>query len=1364
MAVYFGVLLCVVGALGFNVHIPSRVVYKGSADSMFGFTVQAHVDNGQKMILVGAPEADSQYLSSNRKPGAVYRCDAGERGYQRDTPLDHCQEMWFDKKRGNTRDKQQNPIDEKSNQWFGATLSSTGKNGPIVACAPRYVSFVNHRLQHRDPVGACFVASSSDGHDVKEFSPCRTPSHGNRKTGVCQAGFSAAISKDVNGFERLFMGAPGSWYWQGQIYSQSVGSNPILIATPEANPKYDDSYMGYSVAVGDFAGTKQQGVAVGMPRGAGLKGLVVLYTWDLQNIRNISGSQIGAYFGYSLASGDIDGDGLDDVIVGSPMFSKPKSDGFEHGRIYVIYQGRDRSFLKSHWITGEVSRGRFGLSVASLGDINYDGFGDIAVGAPYGGEHGRGVVYIFQGSETGIRDKYSQAIKAEDISPSLTTFGFSLSGGVDLDDNSYNDLAVGAYKSDSVVFLKSQPVVKVMAEVKFQEDTKLISLTDKRCTTRDGTKAVCSKLIYCLQFGGINVDRQIKFNVSLDLDSRKTTTKRILTERRESTYTTTIALEQGQQKCDSLTVYLDEEIRDKLTPIEVKMTYNLMNQEPHGGIVPPVLDQTQNIQAADSLNIQKNCGPDNVCIPNLHMEVSSPIREYTLGSGENINLDVTVTNSGEDAFEAAYYLKIPAGVTFAKMERLDKDSEASQANIYCSVIGGKDVSLNTTLKCDLGNPMSRDEKVHFQVVLEVDTTVSSMVFDMETNSTNPEQNTNYDNVRRLSIGVLVKAMLSVIGTSDPPELHYNASLYELENFTDEAKLGPQVIHKYQIKNEGPFTADETEFYIMWPYQTLTEENLMYMLVQPQPLGNVRCDVARNVNPANLVVSSPYVSWLNKEKEAMESSEFASIYREYIAQNSRDWYEQRYYSGSEAGQFIGEGGRQYGQSGGSYYQSGGGYRQSGGSVSQSGSGYRQNGGSVNTYDRNSIIAQEETRKRMEAEAVAREQFNSLFGGKFDYNRNRDEIPKDYTVTKYRNKTVVYDDRNNIVWQAETSTEYGGLIGQEAGGSYHASGQDYFGQQGSRGVVSHSGSQGSFQGGAPFVHRDFATTETVNRDVINRDSATYRAGLTSVGDSEDDIGGFGASAAQGTNGEFRSGVTGVGYDNRQSASQGSQSSGGRSGYQGGYSQGYQGQGYQGGQFSSGSQSARSGGAYSYSSHSESGYSAQSGGSYSSGQKHESARRKREDQFQVDSQLSALLKSCNEKYKCAVVHCATGRLLKGQEVWVALRTRLNASVLNEISKDRPVKISSLVAAHVTQLPIVGSPKHTTWHQAEAKTVVTPQLGAAESGSIPLWVIILAAVVGALLLLLLIFALYKCGFFKRNRPSDHNERQPLNGRDEHL
>lgn len=70
----------------------------------------------------------------------------------------------------------------------------------------------------------------------------------------------------------------------GQLYSRNA-SQVMLIATPEASPKYDDSYMGYSVTVGDFVGHGIQGVAVGVPRGADLKGLVSFVIISASNKR-----------------------------------------------------------------------------------------------------------------------------------------------------------------------------------------------------------------------------------------------------------------------------------------------------------------------------------------------------------------------------------------------------------------------------------------------------------------------------------------------------------------------------------------------------------------------------------------------------------------------------------------------------------------------------------------------------------------------------------------------------------------------------------------------------------------------------------------------------------------------------------------------------------------------------------------------------------------------------------------------------------------------------------------------------------------------------------------------------------------------
>lgn len=110
--------------------------------------------------------------------------------------------------------------------------------------------------------------------------------------------------------------------------------------------------------------------------------------------------------------------------------------------------------------------------MSSIGDINKDGYNDVAISAPF---EGNGVVYIYMGSLRGLAERPSQKIEAPS---SVTMFGFSISKGVDVDGNLYNDIAVGAPGSDIVFIFKSQPIIRVVASVNFAEKDIMTNTTE----------------------------------------------------------------------------------------------------------------------------------------------------------------------------------------------------------------------------------------------------------------------------------------------------------------------------------------------------------------------------------------------------------------------------------------------------------------------------------------------------------------------------------------------------------------------------------------------------------------------------------------------------------------------------------------------------------------------------------------------------------------------------------------------------------------------------------------------------------------------------------------------------------------------
>lgn len=160
------------------------------------------------------------------------------------------------------------------------------------------------------------------------------------------------------------------------------------------------------------------------------------------------GPQAGTYLWTVTGGVDIDGDGKGDVIVGGPEWNRTGRNtvgGFAvlrgrpatPGKITVICEA-DFTFF------GVTAGGQVGRGIAALGDINGDGCGDFAVGAPIEslGVNTQGIVRVFLGWG-GMRCPAVPRVIALGSAIAGAQAGYAVAGGLDVDGDQIPDLAVG---------------------------------------------------------------------------------------------------------------------------------------------------------------------------------------------------------------------------------------------------------------------------------------------------------------------------------------------------------------------------------------------------------------------------------------------------------------------------------------------------------------------------------------------------------------------------------------------------------------------------------------------------------------------------------------------------------------------------------------------------------------------------------------------------------------------------------------------------------------------------------------------------------------------------------------------------------
>ncbi|XP_064331623.1 integrin alpha-M-like isoform X1 [Phalacrocorax carbo] len=555
---------------------------------------------------------------------------------------------------------------------------------------------------------------------------------------MAQEGFSALITP-----EGPVLGAVGAYDWSGGVFVYDSSGKATFVNVSQDAGDMNDAYLGYAAESLSLEGGRA--LALGAPRYRHVGRLLLFRLrspragWTL--LADATGPQVGSYFGASLCALDADGDGRDEaVLVGAPMFYGSDSGGRVHVCTLKLKVGdphpappcprvgrgghpaprspQGSQLRCQQTLQGQPGHllGRFGASLARLGDVNGDQWPDVAVGAPL--EDGeRGAVYVFHGMRGGVAPRYSQRVSGAQFSSGPRYFGQAISGGRDLTGDRLPDVAVGA--RGQVLLLRSQPLLRVRVTVAFQPQEIPKAAFD--CQEEEAPKGEVAKADICFlstkktpdNFGN-QLSTTLRYRAALDPGRAMV---RAVFAGSGAVRNGTLQLGVGR-RCQTFAVAFRGCPRDTLTPLVLRLIYDATGDPVRvaGGLRPALSEDSETV-AVGTLPFEKDCGTDNVCVDDLQISFSfSGLETVVVGVTDVVGITVTLCNRGEDSYRATVQLQHAAALSYRKAVVLQSSRRSTSLRCNSEPAEG---SWRRTL-CLVNHPIFHpNTEVVFSLTLDV---------------------------------------------------------------------------------------------------------------------------------------------------------------------------------------------------------------------------------------------------------------------------------------------------------------------------------------------------------------------------------------------------------------------------------------------------------------------------------------------------------------------------------------------------------------------------------------------------------------------------------------------------------------------